>query len=82
MEKTKHITLTIILSLATTITTIALWAGSVSTQQEVNTQRIESLQIALDKEKDERKDENTRIFVELAEIKTGVNYIKEYIDKE
>jgi hypothetical protein len=80
MDK-KHI-ITILISILTTIATIALWAGGVSTQQEINTQNISSLQSDLKKEVEERKSQNTEILVKLAEIDTNVLYIKKAVDKE
>jgi len=78
MDK-KHITITVIISILTTVATIALWAGGVSNQQNINTENISCLQSELKNEITERKDENTQILVELTEIKTGVLYIKENI---
>ena len=82
MEKTKNITLTIILSLATTITTIALWAGGLSKQQEINTENIKCLSVDLTKEISERKNTNTEILVTLAKIETDTSYIKEMVSSK
>ena len=80
MEK-KHL-ITILISILTTIATISLWACCVSTQQDINTQDILSLQSDLKKEVEERKSQNTEILVKLAEIDTNVLYIKKALDKE
>lgn len=80
MDK-KHVT-TIVISILTTIATIALWAGGVSTQQVINTQDISSLKGDLKKEVEERKSQNTVILVKLAEIDTNVLYIRKAVDKE
>ena len=80
MDK-KHVT-TIVISILTTISTIALWAGGVSTQQVINTQDISSLKGDLKKEVEERKSQNTEILVKLAEIDTNVIYIRKALDKE
>lgn len=78
----KEITITVLLSIATTVTTIALWAGGTSTQQRINTENIASLQNDLKDETNERKTENTQVMVKLAEISTNVLYIKEIIKKD
>lgn len=80
MDK-KHVT-TIVISILTTIATIALWAGGVSTQQVINTQDISGLKSDLKKEVEERKSQNTVILVKLAEIDTNVLYIRKAVDKE
>ncbi len=80
MDK-KHVT-TIVISILTTIATIALWAGGVSTQQVINTQDISTLKGYLKKEVEERKSQNTEILVKLAEIDTNVIYIRKALDKE
>ena len=80
MDK-KHVT-TIVISILTTIATIALWAGGVSTQQVINTQDISTLKGDLKKEVEERKSQNTEILVKLAEIDTNVIYIRKALDKE
>ena len=78
----KHITITVIISILTTVATIALWAGGVSNQQDVNTKDIENLKASLECEVVERKDENTEILVKLAEINTNIIYIKKAIDEK
>lgn len=78
MDK-KHITLTVLITILTTVATIALWAGGVSKQQDINTKNIAILQDGLANEITERKDQNTAIFIKLSEIDTTTKFIKQYI---
>lgn len=75
----KQITITVIITILTTVATVALWAGGLSRQQDINTKNIECLQENLNNEIIERKDEHTNVMIKLTEIDTNVLYIKEYI---